>query len=342
MDSGTSALALALINCRLASTNIQKPQVIIPGYCCPDLVAAAVFAGVDPLVVDIAENDAGYDLQQLEDAINKNPNVIAIIAVNFLGVKENLTAIRQLILNRNIKLIEDNAQWFPVSSEDQDFVSDYVVFSFGRGKPLSLLGGGLLLSKEVLLSPITKSDASGSASYLLKISLYNVLLHPHAYCFLNRTPFLKLGETRFHPLDKIESMSMKARALFSNNRKQYCQRQDGVADTYQEWFSAFQMLSGIKTHRKRRLLRYPLLLSNQSHRDAVFNQMHLQGLGASLMYQQELNSINQVSEKVTLFAPLTNAKSFSRRLVTLPLHVYVREKHLEKIRAIVINNAQLP
>lgn len=338
LDSGTSALALALINCKLQFAHVRNPQVIIPGYCCPDLVAAAAYAGIEPLVVDIEANDACYDLQLLDKAIKESANVIAIIAVNFLGVKENLSAIRQLIFNRDIKLIEDNAQWFPVSQQDQEFFSDYVVFTFGRGKPLSLLGGGLLLSKDALLDSITRPDNSGSASYQFKIYAYNLLLHPHAYCFLNRAPFIKLGETRFHPLDKIESMSAKARALFNDNRKHYCQREENVANRYQQWFSEMQLLKGIKTDRKGRLLRYPLLLKDQSQRDKIFKQLQSNGLGASVMYQQELNKIEGVADKVVLFSSLVNAQSFSRKFLTLPIHAHVNEKHLKKIYEIVLNN----
>lgn len=342
VNSGTSALALALINCKSGCANIQNPQVIIPGYCCPDLVAAAVYAGVEPLVVDIEANDACYDLQQLRNAINNNPNVIAIIAVNFLGVKENLSNIGQLIANRNIKLIEDNAQWFPVSEQDQVFFSDYVAFSFGRGKPLSLLGGGLLLSKEPLMSSmidsIIKSENSISSLYRLKIYAYNLLLHPHAYCFLNRSPFLKLGETRFHPLEKIGSMPPPARQLFNNNRKYYCQREDDAVGQYQQWFSKMQLLEGIKTERKGRLLRYPLLLKDQNQRNKIFKQLQSNGLGASLMYQQELIKIEGVFGKVKLCSPLTNAQSFAQRLLTLPVHAYVHEKYLNKIREIVCSN----
>jgi dTDP-4-amino-4,6-dideoxygalactose transaminase len=338
VDSGTSALALALTHCRSVFSNIHKPQVIIPGYCCPDLVAAAVFAGVQPLVVDIAENDASYDLHQLKNAINNNPNVIAIIAVNFLGIKENLANIRELMVNRNIKLIEDNAQWFPVSEQDQDFLSDYLVFSFGRGKPLSLLGGGLLLSKDPLTDSITESENVRSGSYKLKIYAYNFLLHPHAYCFLNRAPFLKLGETRFHSLDKIASMPLNSRVLFSHNRQLYIQREEDVINQYQQWFSEIQLLKGVKTERKGRLLRYPLLLGSQIQRDKIFKLLQSNGLGVSLMYQQELNQIEGVDGKVNLFAPLTHAKSFARRLITLPIHTQVGDKHLKKIKGIILNN----
>jgi dTDP-4-amino-4,6-dideoxygalactose transaminase len=338
VDSGTSALALALIHCRSVFSNIHKPQVIIPGYCCPDLVAAAVFAGIEPLVVDIAENDASYDLQQLGNVINNHPDVIAIIAVNFLGVKENLANIRHMMGNRKIKLIEDNAQWFPVSEQDQEFHSDYVIFSFGRGKPLSLLGGGLLLSKDKLTDSITESKNTGSGFYQLKIHAYNFLLHPHTYCFLNRAPFLRLGETRFHSLDKIDSMALNARALFDHNRKLYIQREENVVSQYQQWFSDIQLLKGMKTERKGRLLRYPLLLSSQTQRDRIFKKLHANGLGVSLMYQQELSQIGGVDEKVNLAIPLTHAKSFAGRLMTLPIHKQVGDKHLQKIKRIIVDN----
>jgi len=338
LDSGTSALALVLINCKLQFAHIQNPRVIIPGYCCPDLVAAAVYAGVEVLVIDIEVNDACYDLQRLEKTLNENKNVIAIIAVNFLGIKENLSQIRTLIIDRKIKLIEDNAQWFPASEQDQDFFSDYVVFSFGRGKPLSLLGGGLLLSKEPLVDSVVESENSGSHTYQLKIHAYNILLHPHAYCFLNRAPFINLGETRFHPLEKITAMPSNARTLFSSNRNLYCQRTTRVADIYQQWFSDIQLLKGIGSERKGRLLRFPLLFSNQTQRDKIFKQLHAKGLGVSLMYQQELSKVDGVANKVTLLSPLVNAQSFAHRLLTLPVHAHVHPTHLQQIREIVCNN----
>ncbi len=335
LDSGTSALALALMDCKLRADSVSNPQVIIPGYCCPDLVAAALYAGVEPLVVDIGEDDPGYDLMQLADAIGDR--VIAIIAVNFLGVKENLDAIRKLITQRNIKIIEDNAQWFPENA-GQTFNSDYVIFSFGRGKPVSLLTGGALLAKTALINSVQQQNTSASAfKYQLKVRAYNFLLNPLAYYCLNRMPFIHLGETRLDLHQHINPMLVTARKLLAVNLQAHYQRSEKIADDYQQWFVGIQHLSGVNTERKGRLLRYPLLLKNQSQRDDIFGQLHAAGLGASLMYKQELNHIEGVADKIMIHSPLLNARSFSRRLLTLPVHQYVDSNRSEIIKKIIFS-----
>lgn len=331
LDSGTSALALALMDCKLRQADVESPQVIIPGYCCPDLVAAAVYAGVEPLVVDIEENDPAYNLDQLASALN--PRVIAVIAINFLGIRERLTDIRNILkqYSKPIYLIEDNAQWFP-DNPHTVFESDYVAFSFGRGKPLSLLGGGALLTKVQLSVDVAlEKGADFGFKQKLKITAYNLLLHPHWYAFINRAPFLRLGETRYHPLDKITTAPEAVYKLFAENYQAYQQRSLKPETFYQQHLGEKQKLQPLESERKQRLLRYPLVLESAKGCSELYRQLSADGLGASRMYQDSLNAIQGVDGKIQCFSNLANAKSFASRLMTLPVHAYVRESHLHTI-----------
>lgn len=335
LDSGTSSLAVALMDCKLRRSDVESPQVIIPGYCCPDLVAAAVYAGVEPLVVDISIDDPSYDLNQFASAIN--PRVIAVIAINFLGLSERLDAIRQVLLQQaqTVYLIEDNAQWFPEKSQ-VTFESDYVSFSFGRGKPLSLLGGGVLLAKQPLRFALPLSEGEKfDWKQKLKIQAYNSLLNPHWYAFVNRAPFLHLGETRYHPLAAINAASDAVHCLLINNFSAYQNRSTYAEDFYQQHLQSVQTLQALSSERKRRLLRYPLLLATAAQASALFKQLSADGLGASLMYRDSLDAISGVSDKIQCFSNLSHAKNFASRLITLPIHSHVQEKHLQKINQAV-------
>lgn len=331
LDSGTSSLAVALMDCKSRRSDVESPQVIIPGYCCPDLVAAAVYAGVEPLVVDIAVDDPSYDLDQLASAINSR--VIAVIAINFLGISERLAEIRNILnqYSKPIYLIEDNAQWFPDNPRTV-FESDYVAFSFGRGKPLSLLGGGTLLTKTPLsfAMPFEKGPDFGFKQKL-KITAYNLLLHPHWYAFINRAPLLHLGETRYHPLDKITVAPEAVYKLFVENYQAYQQRSLKPENFYQQYLRVKQKLQPLESERKQRLLRYPLLLESAGDCSELYRQLSADGLGASRLYQNSLNAIQGVDGKVRCFSNLVNAKSFAARLITLPVHAYVQKSHLQKI-----------
>ena len=339
LDSGTSALALAIADARQKAPHIKNPNVIIPGYCCPDLVAAAVYAGVRPLAVDIGEADAGYDLEALKAAINEE--TLAVIAVNFLGIKERLAEIRALLANTTIKLIEDNAQWFPASATEHDFLSDYIVFTFGRGKPLSLLGGGVLFSRENLavadLIQPARDDSAQDLKQYGKLRAYNLLLNPHCYCYLNRAPFLQLGQTQYHRLTEIRGLDSYRKALFAPNLLLHRQRDKGLERAYDAICTAAgaQQLLSINTERRKRLLRYPLLCAESSRRDFLLREFNAAGLGASPMYPCCIAEIPGVSQLLDVAGDLKHARHFAACFLTLPTHEYVSDKHIQRIKKIL-------
>ena len=336
VDSGTSALALALLDAKAKAPHVKFPQVIVPGYCCPDLIAAAVYAGVKPVVVDICVNDASYDLEALQAAIG-DENIIAIVAINFLGIKERFSEIKLLLQNKSIKIIEDNAQWFPASKDEHKFLGDYLLFSFGRGKPLSLLGGGVLFAKEALVVAQTISDQPNPRSFIqnLKIHLYNFLLNPHLYCYLNRAPFLHLGETHYHQHHEILGVGDLQKEIFLANLERYEQRANKVEQSYEKLFEVhdLQCLNSIHSERRMRLLRYPLLCKTAGQRDKLLAEFSAQGLGVSPLYQHALVEIPQILPLVEVYGVLKNSSQFASRFLTLPTHEQVTARHFSRIQA---------
>ena len=155
LNSGTAALSLALRAAKRQKPEIAEPEAILPAYVCPDLVAAAVAAGVKPVLVDLAKDSPWMAPQNVQGAVSDN--TIAIIAVNFLGRLVPLEPLRRVADGYGITLIEDSAQAIPPSSAD-NALADFVVLSFGRGKPVNLMGGGALLFKD--------KDATSVASLL--------------------------------------------------------------------------------------------------------------------------------------------------------------------------------
>lgn len=337
LDSGTSALAAALLAAKAKQPAISAPEVIVPAYCCPDLVAAAIFAGVKVVVVDIAQADPALDIEALQAAISDN--TLAIIAVNFLGIREQLTELKQwLAQHPRISLIEDNAQWFPDAEEFSELSGDYVVFSFGRGKPLSLLGGGLLLTKFPLtLSSLPITGTPGTASHFtLKATAYNLLLRPRLYQLLNRNPLLKLGETRYHALTGVNLMDEQRRRLLPENFKRYTDRSRDRERAYDRFIPAsLNCLDALRSSRRKRLLRYPLLVNDARQCTILLNNLRRAGLGATAMYQKPLPAIDGVRGMLDIKGNYQNAQDFADRLITLPLHEGVSQDSLRRINDII-------
>lgn len=333
VQSGTAALALAMIAARRRSPHIEKPQVILPGYACPDLVAAALFAGVQPVLVDIGSEDPGYDLDALRAAISSA--TVAVVAVNFLGLSERLSSLREILSTHSsittqssIALIEDNAQWFPEPFPNASLQGDLVCLSFGRGKPVSLLGGGVLLVNTAFEIPnisdvVQIADVVGTA-FFAKALAYNALLSPALYGPVSKLPFLQLGVTQLKTLSVIQAMDARRLALLSSNIQTYLRR----SPTCVEHIAAEMPTPIIDLHarfgnRAGRMLRYPILLRDRRARDAVLKKLHSKGLGATALYQSALPDIEGVASQVVIGGDLKGAKQFAERLLTLPTHARV-------------------
>jgi len=346
VNSGTAALALALKVARARQPQIKNPEVILPGYGCPDLVAAAEFAGVRPVLADIDADDPGYNIDSLQQALSEQ--TVAVVAINFLGIRERLTLLRETLRDHpQVLLIEDNAQWFPERAanigSDHQFESDAICFSFGRGKPVSLLGGGLFLASDRLLSELeselsknhegifllAKGEA-GRIPFVAKTLAYNFLLHPAFYGLINRNPLLHLGQTIFKPLTGIQILDDLRQSLLPANLGGYwaCR-----LTTQQYLFTHTPKSLNLPAQlesRTGRLLRFPIIFPRVELRDAALVELVKKGLGATALYRTYLPDVDGVTGRLDVRVALPGAADFAGRLLTLPTHSGVSQSDLER------------
>lgn len=332
LASGTAALALAIH--QALTRDPTRREVLLPGYGCPDLVAACHFAGAQPRLVDCEENGPGFDLSALHRA--SSSATAAIVAVNFLGIRERLVEIHALAESVGAVLIEDCAQWFPEQPSPVPIAAQ--VLSFGRGKPVNLLGGGALLTAgDGPLSQITPPSSSITPLSKLKAQVFNLLLHPLAYGLISRLPGLALGATRYHPLAAIEGMDPVRRQLVEHNVHAWLQHSTWRQELLNEELAAVPGLHALPVtlaQRSGRLLRYPLLCADQAVRDHLLTA--LRPLGASPFYGQALAMIDGMAGRLSPPVPsLYQAQHFARRLLTLPLHDRVTREHLHQMVQVI-------
>ena len=247
-------------------------------------------------------------------------------------------------------LIEDSAQAFPSGDEQGIWQGDLVVLSFGRGKPVSLLGGGAVLCgkdgsgdsalAKLLPESTLQADASmqQQISFGLKAMLYNWMINPRLYWLPQALPFLHLNETRYHALISLEGMDRIKSSMLSSNIKAY---QNDPMDTQK---SVVTMLGELDLERhaitdlpkvceiskERRLLRYPLLVESGT-RDLLYARLRKLGLGPSRMYQAVLPEISGLESLLSRQEAFPAASSFAQRLLTLPIHQQVSQADIIKM-----------
>ncbi len=344
-QSGTAALAAALIAALIAAKSIKtvdQPEVILPAYGCPDLVSAAVYAGLHPILADFDSDRPWMSIEHLEQLTNEN--TVAIVAVNLLGISERYTQLKLIADQVGALLIEDSAQAFPGKLESCIWQGDLVVLSFGRGKPVSLLGGGAVLCKDKKLSALLPTSRlpdhdEAKVGYRAKTALYNAMINPRLFWIPAALPFLHLGETRYHPLADIFGMDDLQKNLLSVNIEAYQARSLSAQRQISDMFAPFtesypesclELPKLCDTRPERPLLRYPILLKGEM-RNRVLARLSANGLGGSPMYPTVLTAIEGLEQILDSSINYPNAVKFAANFITLPTHDGVRVKDINLI-----------
>lgn len=344
--SGTAALAAA-ISAAIKSRELDQPEVILPAYGCPDLVSAAVFAGARPVLVDMEPDRPWMDLEQL--SAKMSPRTVAIVAANLFGISEQMGKLRPIAERTGAVLIEDSAQAFPAGKETSIWEGDLVVLSFGRGKPVSLLGGGAVLFRESTWEgllpecPVRPDNGKGQRiSFWLKTALYNRMISPWLYWLPQGLPFLHLGETRYHTLSAIDGMDPFRLDVLPANiaayRSDEMDAQRALVDMLGELDLAARGIIDLprvcKAPESRRLLRYPLL-TGAVDRDPLYQQLKRNGLGPSGMYPVALPGISGLERLLVGQGPFPAAEAFAARILTLPTHNRVSRGDVAKVHQVI-------
>lgn len=137
LQSGSDALRLALQVLGVG----KGDSVIIPDVTYPAVPLSVLYAGAEPIVVDVKDN-----LQMNEDLIEKKiqKNTKAIIGVHMFARPCSIEKIMSIARQRGLKVIEDCCQ-----AESSTFYqrklgsfADISCFSFSYYKPLSSCAGG--------------------------------------------------------------------------------------------------------------------------------------------------------------------------------------------------------
>jgi dTDP-4-amino-4,6-dideoxygalactose transaminase len=332
-DSGTTALALALMDARLRHGS-ARPEAIVPAYGCPQLVSACLYASVRPRLVDTAPERWGYDLERLRGALS--PDTVAVVAVNLLGVGDQARDILPLARANGSFLIQDSAQHLPRRGE-ADWLADYVVLSFGRGKPLNLLrGGALAIHADRPLLAAAPARATGAAARVKEavfssrtVALaFNTITHPWVFGIASRMPGLGLGDTRFEALHSLTQPSFAFWGALGPAFETYSSErwESPWTKVQRDWETlGIRGLTLLTSHPRGngRQLRCALLTDDPRQRDLLIAALNRRGLGASAMYAVALGQVADIPADVAAQGPFPNASRLAERLFTLPTHASV-------------------
>lgn len=339
--SGTAALAMAVMVAHSMKPGVAQPQVILPAYGCPDLLAAVYAAGATPVLVDLLPDLPFMDPMHIREAISDR--TVAVIAPGLSGVPERLESLSDLCREAGLFLIEDSAQCFPPQCARTP-LPDLAVLSFGRGKPINLMGSGALLIRQDwqqqaqrVLEQRERRTLELNLPWRLKRWVFNALLSPAVFYWLERVPALRVGKTWYKPLQRIEIWDLPE-SLVSSGLRAFGHRPT-VHTLYASQLAFLKdrgwrfLLDEARDSAESPVLRWPLLAPDRHRRDEALFALNRVGIGASALYAKSLPEIEGVPADMAGVFP--EARAFADRFLTLPTHEAVTKQHLDTIEQVV-------
>lgn len=176
-------------------------EIILPSYGFYIMPALIVKAGLKPVFADI--NPRTYLIEPLEVRKRITKKTKAILIPHLHGFSADMEGMVRLAKKYNLRLIEDCAHACGGKFRHKPLGSfDIGCFSFGPGKNLSTLGGGMITTNDSLLAEKLfslrlpfKTTLLVNLKILMRTCIMRLLTYPHIF-FFTIYPLLLLGQLR--------------------------------------------------------------------------------------------------------------------------------------------------
>ncbi len=344
VSSGKAALTLILLS--LKESHPDRDQVLMPAFACYSVPSAIVRAGLKIVLCDIDPDTLDFDFEQLPEKLS-NPRLLCVIPIHLFGLPADIGRLRRLLRDPAVAVVEDAAQamggeW---QGEKLGTLGDVGFFSLGRGKALSAVEGGVILTDSdelgrrlrARVAALPEYDAAGKLSLFLYAKALWILMRPTLFWLPSALPFLRLGETRFDPGFRIRKMTAfqagltRGWAVKLSNLRQV--RRAGANFWAEMLPRVFPRPFGPQKAVPD-LIRFPLLLDTEGEAAALLRESARLGLGISRTYPDAVKGIAVLREEFS-GQEFPRAHHAARRLVTLPVHGYLTREDREKILRLI-------
>lgn len=350
VSSGKAAFTLILL--ALKELSPDRDEVLIPAFTCYSVPSSVVRAGLRIRLCDLRPDSLDFDFARLSAMLSKAPptrdaagssrdsikRVLAVVPTHLFGYPADVTTLRRLNRDPGVTIVEDAAQAMGETREERKVgtLGDVSFFSLGRGKALSVVEGGVILTNrdeiaEGLNRFVTQLPSYGLLPLLnviFKAAALIVLLNPRLFWVPRSMPFLKLGETLFEPRFPILRMSSFQAGLAKNWRGRLEKLRDVRKKNVNRWITVLEAsrIHGSNFLRSRSigLLRFPLRVSDKKKKESLLRESARMGLGIMPVYPTSINAIPELRGKIEGGA-FPVSESCARELVTLPTHGYLTE-----------------
>lgn len=342
-SSGTTALYILLNAYGLKNND----EIIMPAYTCETLGRLLINMGFAVKFVDVDKNTYNISTEDLQNKISKKTK--AVLAVHMFGNPCEMDSVLDICHDKGAVVIEDAAQAMGAKYENKKVgtIGDSGFFSLGAGKPITSMGGGILVTDDidianksmVIIKTFKETNNFHKLKILLRLLAYYFIQNRYIYNYV-----YKIIEFR-----RTKRRDCLKKCLYQNDiglKYTDMQASLGIAQlSHLELFNNTRIknaefliknladIPSLKTPIPPKkcisiYLRLPIWIENITflQREDLIKKLQCAGIDASVAYPNSLPEFFGYD-----MSSYPNTEELIRKTITLPTHPLVRENDLIKI-----------
>lgn len=340
--TGRAAMTVVLRALKRARRD-ARDEVLIPSYTCYSVAAAVVRAGLRPHIVDISLQTLDFDWTRLQQV--DTSRALAIVGTNLYGIPSDMPRLSKFARDRRLFLVDDAAQAFgaTVGGRPSGSWGDAGIFSFDKGKNVSAIDGGLIVSNhdhvirslEVEMAELPPTPPARILAALVKLVGYVALVPPSLYWIPNSIPQLGLGQTIYDTSYAVERYSRPLAALGVTMLRRldaFTAARLANAEAMRSRLAGLTTISFVQPPPGSNpvYLRFPLLAADRDARDAIVAALNDAGIGATASYPRSLADLPHLDAYPMDLAVPSSGAAVADRIVTLPTHPLVGPRDIDR------------
>jgi perosamine synthetase len=325
--------------------------VAIPAYICFSVPASIVRAGLKIRPVEVDPETLDYDFSKLAAAPNET--LLCVMASNLFGLPSDMARIQAVGRAKGAFVIDNAAQSLGavLSGHHVGTGGDVGLYSLGRGKALTTLEGGVVVTNSDEIAEALREVVSGlpvptalhGAALFFQMLAYAILLTPRLYWIPNSLPFLNVGVTEFNPNFPVATMAPVCKALVCQTIRQIDKFNQTRRNNALSLCSALEGCTRLRIPRltpgsEGIYIRLPLIAADEATRRSALQKLHQAGFAASPFYPSAICDIPEIAGHMAsadFHCPA--AESLARRLMTVPTHPLVTERDRQRMLEVLSN-----
>lgn len=358
VSSGKTALTIILQ--ALHALRPDRDEVLIPAFTCYSVPSAVSRAGLRIRLCDVSPDTLDYDEGGLSQAAsingwddgtrssngrkNRSNRLLAVVAVHPFGMPADLKRIQVAASRSRAFVIEDAAQAMGTRTQAGmvGAQGDVGFFSLGRGKSLSCVEGGVIITRDRnIASRITEKMAGlarhGALAQAVVVAKAVAILgmqHPTCFWIPKLIPFLKIGDTIFEPDFPLSPLSGFQAGLGRHWKEKLA---DFSAMRRQASAYWYQHVQRKEIHLFRRsgedvpsFIRFPVRVDDAELWSKILQASNRLGLGIMVTYPNAICDVAAIWGRQTS-SGFSGARRLARSLLTLPVHPYLTQQDMRRI-----------